>query len=124
MPATCRAFGAGPLAGLKLPKPGEVKERDMTTIMLFGDSKAVELAQRMIEEAVDNKEAKAKARAKEYERKRDQKRRDRQIYHLRWAAGRWCTLYCGTCTAAPVLCAWHRREALLRGAVARHLQAG
>jgi hypothetical protein len=66
----------------------------MTVIMLFGDSKAVELAQRMIEEAVDNKEAKAKARAKEYERKRDQKRRDRQIYHLRWGgwaggAGQW-----------------------------------
>lgn len=57
----------------------------MTTIMLFGDAKAIEIAMRMIDEAVDNKEQKAKQRHKEYERKKEQKRRDRQLYHLRHA---------------------------------------
>ncbi|KIY93303.1 putative DnaJ subfamily B member 8 [Monoraphidium neglectum] len=59
--------------------------RPMTTIMLFGDAKAIEIAMRMIDEAQGNKEQKAKQRAKEYERKKDQKRRDRQLYHLRHA---------------------------------------
>ncbi|KAI8472485.1 MAG: DnaJ-domain-containing protein [Monoraphidium minutum] len=59
--------------------------RPMTTLMLFGDAKAIEIAMRMIDEAQENKEQKAKQRAKEYERKKDQKRRDRQLYHLRHA---------------------------------------
>ena len=39
--------------------------------------------QAMIEEAIDNKEQKAKQRAKEYERKREAKWRNRQMYHMR-----------------------------------------
>jgi hypothetical protein len=38
---------------------------------------------RMIEEAIENKEQKLKQRHKEYEKKRDTKARDRQMYHLR-----------------------------------------
>jgi hypothetical protein len=57
----------------------------MTTIQLFGDAKAIEIAMRMIDEAVENREQKAKQRAKEYERKKEQKRRERQLYHLRHA---------------------------------------
>ena len=37
----------------------------------------------MIEEAIENKEQKAKQRAKEYERKREAKWRNRQMYHMR-----------------------------------------
>ena len=39
--------------------------------------------QAMIEEAIENKEQKAKQRAKEYERKREAKWRNRQMYHMR-----------------------------------------
>jgi hypothetical protein len=53
--------------------------------MLFGDEKAVEMAERMIMEAIDNKEQKQKNRQKEYERKREAKRRERMMYHLRHA---------------------------------------
>jgi len=59
--------------------------RPMTTLMLFGDAKAIEIAMRMIDEAVQQREAKAKQRAKEYERKKEAKRRERQMYHLRHA---------------------------------------
>lgn len=55
----------------------------MVTVMLFGNRSECENARRLIEEAVDNKEQKAKQRAKEYEKKKDEKRRDRQMYHLR-----------------------------------------
>jgi hypothetical protein len=68
-------------AGEGEPQQGE--KRLLTTIQIFGDTKAVEIAVRMIDEAVENKEQKQKQRQKEYDRKRDQKRRDRQLYHLR-----------------------------------------
>jgi hypothetical protein len=55
----------------------EQQQRRMTTVEIFGDSKAVEKAVAMIEEAVANKEQKAKQRQAQYDRKRDQKRRDR-----------------------------------------------
>ena len=51
--------------------------------MLFGSASECENARRLIEEACDNKEQKAKQRAKEYEKKKDEKRRDRQLYHMR-----------------------------------------
>lgn len=41
-------------------------------------------------QAVDNKEQKAKQREKEYERKRDSRRRERLMYHLRHAKVRMC----------------------------------
>ena len=79
-----RGFGTGRDISVllsKLPtKEGEVK---MTTVMLFGNAKECEDAVRLIEEAIDNKEQKQKQRQKEYDRKRDQKLRDRQLYHLR-----------------------------------------
>eukprot|EP00803_Ostreobium_quekettii_P008602 evm.model.scf_931.6 EVM.evm.TU.scf_931.6 scf_931:45254-50483(-) len=74
-----RAFGSGP--DIKIPSKDDNPK--MTTIMIFGDSRGVEVAKRMIEEAVENKEQKQKQRHKEYERKRDNKRRERQLYHLR-----------------------------------------
>lgn len=57
----------------------------MTVLQLFGDAGAVEAAVAAIDEAVGNKEQKAKQRAKEYEKKKEEKRRIRQIYHLRHA---------------------------------------
>lgn len=57
----------------------------MTTLQLFGDAKAVEAAVAAIDEAVANKEQKAKQREKEYEKKKEEKRRIRQIYHMRHA---------------------------------------
>jgi len=55
----------------------------MVTVMLFGSASECENARKLIEEACDNKEQKAKQRAKEYEKKKDEKRRDRQLYHMR-----------------------------------------
>ena len=55
----------------------------MTILMLYGDAKSLEIAERMIWEAVENKEQKAKQRAKEYEKKREEKGRLRQLYYLR-----------------------------------------
>jgi hypothetical protein len=49
----------------------------LTTIAIFGDAKAVEKAVGMIEEAVANRAQKEKQRAAQYEKKREQKRRDR-----------------------------------------------
>ena len=45
----------------------------MVTIMLIGDPASCAKARTMIEEAVDNKEQKAKQRHKEYEKKKDAK---------------------------------------------------
>lgn len=69
---------------LRVPRaaPG-APPRKMATLLLFGDQKQVETAERMIWEAVDNRAQKQKQRAKEYERKREEKRRNRQLYHLR-----------------------------------------
>ena len=55
----------------------------MVTMMLFGNAKECDIATRMIEEAIENREQKQKQREREYERKREQKNRDRQMYHLR-----------------------------------------
>lgn len=77
-----RAFGSGPqlLPGKGMAMPDGQR---LVTVMLFGNKSECENARRLIEEAVDNKEQKAKQRAKEYEKKKDEKRRDRQMYHLR-----------------------------------------
>lgn len=58
-------------------------QKKMVTVMLFGSASECENARKLIEEACDNKEQKAKQRAKEYEKKKDEKRRDRQLYHMR-----------------------------------------
>lgn len=78
-----RAFGSGPqlLPPKGLPLPDGQKK--MVTVMLFGSAAECENARKLIEEACDNKEQKAKQRAKEYEKKKDEKRRDRQLYHMR-----------------------------------------
>ena len=55
----------------------------MTTVEVFGDRKAVEIAERMILEAIENREQKKQQREREYERKRDEKRRARVLYHMR-----------------------------------------
>ena len=67
-----------------LPKARKVgDEVKMVTVMLFGNAKECDIATKMIEEAMDNREQKQKQREKEYERKRDAKLRDRQLYHMR-----------------------------------------
>ncbi|GLI64258.1 hypothetical protein VaNZ11_007460 [Volvox africanus] len=78
-----RGFGAG--FKLDVEDLLQTGEKKLTTIMLFGDQKAVEMAERMIMEAIENKEQKQKNRQKEYERKREAKRRERMLYHLRHA---------------------------------------
>ena len=50
-----RAFGSGPvLPKPKVPSNGEA-EPQMTKIMIFGNATQCETAQRMIQEAIDNK---------------------------------------------------------------------
>ncbi len=53
--------------------------------MLFGNPRECEVAKRMIDEAVDNREQKQKQRQKEYDKKKEGKWRERQLYHLRHA---------------------------------------
>lgn len=76
-----RAFGSGtnPI------KPKITSSTGMTTISIYGDPKGVELAKRLIDEAVENKEQKREQRQREYQKKREVKNRERQIYHLRHA---------------------------------------
>lgn len=89
-------------------------EKKLTTVMLFGDQKAVETAERMIMEAIDNREQKAKNRQKEYEKKREAKRRERMLYHLRhakvgrgsglpWFGGEWSSRRVASCVAVAQL---------------------
>ncbi len=80
-----RAWGSGPTAPvLKGPQTAN-KPAKMTTIGLFGNARECEVAKRMIDEAVDNKEQKQKQRQKEYDKKKEGKWRERQLYHLRHA---------------------------------------
>ncbi|KAI7839994.1 hypothetical protein COHA_006259 [Chlorella ohadii] len=65
-------------------KDGE-KEVKMATLQLFGSDEQCAAAIAMIEEAIDNREQKAKQRAKEYDKKKEAKRLERQIYHMRHA---------------------------------------
>ena len=76
-----RAFGSGP----EPTKPKGSKAKGMTTLSIYGDAKGVAIAQRLIEEAVENKDQKQQQRQREYEKKREAKNRIRQIYHLRHA---------------------------------------
>ena len=59
--------------------------RKMTTVLIYGDQKTVEMAERLIFEAIDNREQKQKQRQREYEKKREEKRRARTLYHMRHA---------------------------------------
>eukprot|EP00873_Tetraselmis_striata_P041078 jgi/Tetstr1/461342/TSEL_006468.t1 len=79
-----KAFGAGMSVPKAEPPPAE-GERKMVTVMLFGNAKETEAAQKMIEEAVANKDQKQKQRQQEYDRKREQKRIRREMYYLRHA---------------------------------------
>jgi hypothetical protein len=65
-------------------KQQQQQQQRLTTVQLFGDSKAVEKAVAMIEEATANKDQKQKQRQAQYERKRDQKRRDRCAQDSNW----------------------------------------
>lgn len=78
-----RAFGSGPQLLPPKGAPLPDGQKKMVTVMLFGSASECENARKLIEEACDNKEQKAKQRAKEYEKKKDEKRRDRQLYHMR-----------------------------------------
>ena len=67
-----------------LPKARKVgDEVRMVTVMLFGNAKECDIAIKMMDEAMENREQKQKQREKEYEKKREVKNRDRQMYHLR-----------------------------------------
>ena len=57
----------------------------MTTIQLFGTDDQCAKATRLIMEAVENREEKAKQRQRQYEKKREEKARLRQMYYLRHA---------------------------------------
>lgn len=81
-----KAFGMGMTVPKPEPPAGEGgSEKKMVTIMLFGNAKETEAAQKMIEEAVANKDQKQKQRQQEYDRKREQKRIRREMYYLRHA---------------------------------------
>ena len=58
------AFGSGPQLQAPPAAPSADGQPKMVTVMLFGNAHECEKAQRLIEEAVDNKEQKAKQRQK------------------------------------------------------------
>ena len=82
-----QAIAAAATAAAAAAEGGEGEEQQqqqqqqqrLTVVQLFGDAKAIEKAVGMIEEAVANKEQKAKQRQAQYDRKREQKRRDRLV---------------------------------------------
>lgn len=84
-----RGFGTGPKVNL----PAKVAvaaaklggEMQMATIMIFGEAQRCLQAQELLMEAVENKEQKQKQRQQEYDKKREEKSRNRQIYYLRHA---------------------------------------
>ncbi|PSC68285.1 Histone deacetylase 14 [Micractinium conductrix] len=80
-------WGTGvPTVGTKGPQvAADGKEPKMATLQLFGDVNQREKALAMIEEAIDNREQKVKQRQKEYEKKKDAKKLERQLYHMRHA---------------------------------------
>ncbi|KAK9816506.1 hypothetical protein WJX72_001240 [[Myrmecia] bisecta] len=80
-----KAFGSGPSAVLPPSRPGGAAEPKQVTIMLFGSASECDAAQQLIAEAMGNKEQKQKQRQKEYDRKKESKWRERQLYHLRHA---------------------------------------
>lgn len=89
--------GWGTSTGFKLPQRGPQmvdskeggkeggKEVKMATLQLFGSDDQCAAAVAMIEEAISNKDQKQKQRQKEYDKKKEAKRLERQIYHMRKA---------------------------------------
>jgi hypothetical protein len=55
----------------------------MVTLCIFGKEKHCQIAKQLIMEVVENKEEKAKQRARAYEKKKEDKRAQRQLYYLR-----------------------------------------
>ena len=79
-----RGFGTGPGLPIRLPTAPDAAPKT-TKLLLFGNSDAVEAARALILEAIDNREQKQKQRQREYDRKREDKRAQRQLYHMRHA---------------------------------------
>lgn len=80
-----RGFGQSLAAAAQAAASAAQGERHMTTLQLFGNADACEMARELILEAVENREQKAKQREKMYEKKKAAKASERQIYHLRHA---------------------------------------
>ncbi|KAL6763942.1 DnaJ-domain-containing protein [Haematococcus lacustris] len=76
-----KAWGSGPTPTFK--QQNLEYAAAMVTLLLYGNQHAVEAAERMIMEAIDNREQKQKQRARDYEKKREEKARLRQMYHMR-----------------------------------------
>lgn len=55
----------------------------MTMVYIFGDDRQVEHAKDAIHEALDNREQKERNRKRAYDRKKEDKLRQRQLYYLR-----------------------------------------
>lgn len=81
-------WGEGAAARVKAAAGGDPsvpKHQRSVDFHLFGAATACDAARAAIEEAVADKEAKARKRAAAADRKKEAKARDRQIYHLRHA---------------------------------------
>lgn len=55
----------------------------MVTLAIFGTDSHCQIARQMIMDTVDNKDEKAKQRARAYEKKKEEKKAQRYMYHLR-----------------------------------------
>lgn len=62
-----------------------VGETRMVTLQLFGNETECEQAAAMIQELIENRDQKLKQRQKEYAKKKEAKKLQRQIYHMRHA---------------------------------------
>lgn len=81
-------WGAGAAARAKAAAGGDPsvpKHQRSVDFHLFGSSAACDAARAAIEEAVADREAKARKRAAAADKKKEAKARDRQMYHLRHA---------------------------------------
>eukprot|EP01023_Acetabularia_acetabulum_P007738 TRINITY_DN13392_c0_g1_i6.p1 TRINITY_DN13392_c0_g1~~TRINITY_DN13392_c0_g1_i6.p1 ORF type:complete len:355 (+),score=78.19 TRINITY_DN13392_c0_g1_i6:55-1119(+) len=79
-----KAFGSGMINYIPEHRlAGKEAASRMSIVQIFGSGRAIQLAQRLINEAIENKDQKQKNRQREYEKKRDEKRRNRQLFYLR-----------------------------------------
>eukprot|EP01026_Neomeris_dumetosa_P048346 TRINITY_DN4181_c0_g1_i2.p1 TRINITY_DN4181_c0_g1~~TRINITY_DN4181_c0_g1_i2.p1 ORF type:complete len:400 (-),score=81.53 TRINITY_DN4181_c0_g1_i2:459-1571(-) len=79
-----KAFGSGMMNYIPEHRlAGKEASQRHSIVQIFGSGRSVQLAQRLINEAIENKDQKQRNRQREYEKKRDEKRRNRQLFYLR-----------------------------------------
>eukprot|EP01025_Chloroclados_australasicus_P047843 TRINITY_DN5398_c1_g4_i1.p1 TRINITY_DN5398_c1_g4~~TRINITY_DN5398_c1_g4_i1.p1 ORF type:complete len:376 (-),score=65.46 TRINITY_DN5398_c1_g4_i1:557-1624(-) len=79
-----KAFGSGMLNYIPEHRlAGKEASQRFSIVQIFGSGRSIQLAQRLINEAIENKDQKQRNRQREYEKKKEEKRKNRQLFLLR-----------------------------------------